>query len=190
MTLGVAVLGSIAFLLGSAPARSDSASPTNPVCWKTPRIYHPGGAKGLEIEHAAARVLQVRNVAATLGQPRTLSPNGAYAFSYSERANPGPPSGSTMVSLRVFNEKHTLLSLEADDVRSLQSPRWVNEKLIYFRLWLSRLAGVDVLVDVEEGRIVRMEAFSDGGTLWRQARDSCASEQHIPECDNACVTLK
>ena len=50
-------------------------------------------------------------------------------------------------------------------------PLSLNKKLISFRLWLSRLGGVDLLVDVERENVVWMEAFADGGTIWLQARE-------------------
>jgi hypothetical protein len=189
------VSGGLALLCGlgvlvSAARGDDSALHTNPVCWKEPRIYHPGGAYGAELESAGRRALQLSRLTTTLGQPRTLSPNRAYAFSYSERPNPEPPSGSTRVSLVVFKEKTHLLNVHADAVRSLEDPRWVNEKLISFRLWLSRRAGVDVLIDVEQESVVRMEAFADGRIIWEQARESCKAVPHVAACDETCTTLE
>jgi hypothetical protein len=186
---GAAILGSLSLLVAPADSAA-SVRYTNPICWKEARIYHPGGADAVEIEKAGARVLRLQHVTGTLGHPRSLSPSGGYAFHYSEHANAGPPSGSTRVSLLVFKEKDYLLSVEADQVQSLQHARWLNEKLVSFRLWLGRLAGVDVLLDVEEERIVRMEAFRDGRILWEQARESCKAVPHIAACDETCTSLK
>lgn len=164
---------------------------TNPICWKEPRIYHPGGAEAVEIESEAARVLRVRHLVAPLGQPRMVSANGAYAFQYSEDPIVGGPSGSSRVSLRVFKEADYLLSVEAEGVQAMRDIAWVNDKLLYFRLWLGRLAGADVLLDVEEERVVRMEAFRDGMILWQEARESCqAAPQLFPACSETCTTLR
>jgi hypothetical protein len=189
MRVEAALLCSLGLLIVSARG-DDSVRHTNPVCWKEPRIYHPGGAQAAELESAAKRILQLGHLTAQLGEPHTLSPNRAYAFHYSEQPNPGPPSGSTRVSLVIFKEKSYLLSVRADAAFSLQDPRWVNEKLISFRLWLGRLGGVDVLVDVEQESVVRMEAFADGRILWEQARASCKAVPHVAECDETCTSLE
>jgi hypothetical protein len=186
--VGVALLGSLGFLVSPVQA-DDSASYTNPICWKEPRIYHPRGDHAAELESAGKRALQLTRLTAALGQPRTPSPNRAYAFCYSEQPNLGAPSGSTRVSLSVFKEKSYLLSAQADAVLSLQDPRWVNEKLIFFRLWLSRLGGVDVVLDVDQESIVRMEGFADGRLVWEQARESCKAVPHIAACDEPCTSL-
>jgi hypothetical protein len=185
---GVVLLG-ICMLVSPATGE-DFGSHTNPVCWKEPRIYHPGGARAAELEGVAKRVLQLGRAKGTLPQPQTLSRNGAYAFHYSERPEPGAPSGSTKVALLVFKERPYLLSVQADAVQSLQDPLWLNEKLISFRLWLSRLGGVDLLVDVEQENVVWMEAFADGGTIWQQARESCNAVPHVAVCDEPCTSLK
>jgi hypothetical protein len=173
------------------PVGGDDTVPyTNPVCWKEPRLYHPGGAYGAELEGAAKRALHITRVNTMIGPPLTFSPNRAYAFRLSEEPNAGPPSGSTRVSLLVFKERSYLLSIQADEVFSLQDPRWVNEKLVWCRLWLSRLGGVDVLFDVEQEVIVRMEAVADGRILWEQTRESCKPLPHAAACDEPCTSLK
>jgi hypothetical protein len=183
------LLGSVGLLIASANG-DDTVPGTNPVCWKEPRLYHPRGTYGTNLEASANRALHLARVTARLAPPFTISPNGAYAFRLSEDPNPGPPSGSTRVSLLVFKERRYLLSVRADQVFSLQEPRWVNEKFIFFRLWLGRLGGVDVLLDVEHEKILHMEAVADGRLLWEQARESCKAVPHVPACNEACVNLE
>jgi hypothetical protein len=187
---GAVALAALGLALAPARGGEPTAGSSHPLCWTAPRIHHPGGAMAAELEAAAARALRIERVAGPLEPPHTLSPNGAYAFRLGEQPLPGPPSGATRVSLLVFTEQPTLLALQADGVRSLQDVRWLNEKLVAFRLWLSRLGGVDALLDVEQERIVWMEAFADGATLWQQARESCRAAPALPGCDAACVTLE
>ena len=178
MRVGRTTLGSLVLLVGSGcPTEADPSG--NPICWKEPRIYHPGGANAAELETTAKRLLRFSHRTGALPHPRTLSPNGAYALHYSEQHDPEAPSRANSVSLLVFNEKSELLSLQADGVFSLVD-----------LLWLGRLAGVDVLWDVEEEAVIRIEGVADGRILWEQARESCHALPHVPACNEACTTLK
>lgn len=63
--------------------------------------------------------------------------------------------------------------------------------MLYFRLWLGRGAGADVIVDVEKEKVIYTEAVADGGILWQQAHESCKAWEGTPDaCQVACYPLK
>jgi hypothetical protein len=120
---------------------------------------------------------------------RVLSPNGAYAFHLSLRPQVGP-SGNTRATLRVFTEQTEALQIEAEDIQNMLDVKWLNEKLIFFRLWIGKLAGVDVVLDVEQDKVVLTEVVADGRLLWEQAKEYCAANPKAANCTRPCVALE
>ena len=165
------------------PARPPDFWP-RPVCWKEPRIYHPGSALA-DFERMAKQALKLERVTGAIPKSATLSPNGAYAFHRSEQAQKAPP-GATHVRLLVFTEKPELLRLDVSGVQNLGDAKWLNEKLIYLRVWLGRLGGVDVILDVERDRFVLLEPMADGRLAWEQMRVDCKANPDFPECKAVC----
>jgi hypothetical protein len=163
------------------PARPAQIAPS-PICWAKPRLYHPGGKFEDEFKELARKAFRLERVAGTIPKNATVSPNGAYAFHQSETNQ----SGLSNVRLVVFTEKQKLLKFEANGVFSALDARWLNEKLISFRVWLSRQGGVDVILDVEQDRFVLMDAVADGRLLWEQVKESCKANPNFPECKAEC----
>ena len=170
-------------VLGLIPQTSVAPTYTNPACWDEPRIYQPQGESGAVFENAAQRSLKLDHISGSLERPHTPSPNRAYAFHQS-------PETGLHASLVVFKEKDYLLRIRADDARGLRDVRWINERLIFFRLWLGRIGGVDAIVDVETEVIVHMEAFETGDIAWQQSRDWCKARPTDADCTERCVNLK
>jgi hypothetical protein len=164
---------------------SASTPGSNPICWKAPRIYQPTGAFAGEIKLAAGDALKLQRVVGTLPKSSTLSPNGTYAFHQSQQPHPDR-AGSTKASLLISTETPRLLSVETSGVFNVVDTKWLNEKLIFFRVWLGRHHGVDVILDVEQDRFVLMEAIADGRLLWEQANEACKANPNFPECKAVC----
>jgi hypothetical protein len=183
----IAVTAAVYAVLGVAPSPS---SASNPNCWGEPRIYHPAGAYADELETAAAKHVRLRRVRGAVPAEHQLSPNGAYAFHRAEHAHAEGRSGSTTVTVTIFTEADELLEVHASDVWNMTNVKWLNEKLIFFRVWLSRIGGVDLVVDVEQDAIIYKEAVADGRLPWEQAKESCKANPPIPACQERCVGLE
>jgi len=183
---GLVTIAAVALLFSTAPSRTMAS---NPICWSEPRLYHPAGEYARELRDAADRHLHIRRVAGSLPAERVVSPNGAYAFHRSERPLEGR-SGSTTATLAIFTEAGALLELEATDVWNMVDVKWLNEKLIFARVWLSRIGGVDLVLDVEQDKLVLTEAVADGRLLWEQAKASCQAAPTLPGCQEPCVPAR
>ena len=153
-----------------------------PRCWPEPRLHHPPMEK--DFRDKVEQRLQLRRVTENMPKGRTLSPNGAYAF-HEERVQ--RPDGSSVVTVKVFTESDELLEVRAENVKGVNHVQWVNEKLLFLRVWIGRLGGADVILDVERDRIILMETVMDGRLDWEQARASCTANPTLRGCTEPCV---
>ena len=100
------------------------------------------------------------------GEPR-ISPNGAYRATRVE----GP--GGALV-LEIDRERPAPLRLTVREIDARYGPRieWVNEKLLFVRVWWGRILGADLVIDVEVGAILYREMLHDGTIPFQQFRQA------------------
>ena len=151
----IATTGACVFFLAST-AFSDEPFHTRPNCWQEPRV------------HSAADLRPEPELLRTPGSLETavLSPNGAYGFRL--REIDGNAETPRRAILEVSIERPHLLQVVLEEVRSVEPPKWVNEKLLHLRVWWGRVAGTDYLLDVEAERFVLREGFGYGGIAFQQ----------------------
>jgi hypothetical protein len=79
-------------------------------------------------------------------------------------------SGPVDCTLTIYNERaeYLILSLKQCDERYGPKFHWINEKLLYVRVWWGRIVGTDIIVDVESSRIVYQEDVHDGVIPYQQ----------------------
>ena len=156
---------------------ADPVYHTHPDEWSEPRDFQT------PFEPCwADRVVLDRVAATRIEGERTFSPNKAYWFVVAppDTSKPGPWSAAVYV----FNEREHLIRLGFPDLGSgAPRPRWINEKLLYVRVWLGHVLGVDLILDVEKEQIVYREMTNDGSNAflqaqqvkeWRRSRSSIA----------------
>lgn len=131
-----------------------------PDCWTEVRNYQTDGndwdwPSRTSIDH----------VVVTKPEAVTLSPNGAYYFALTEEF----PRQSVLI----FAEKESLLRISFVDPKGLADVKWINERLLYMRVWWGRIAATDFVFDVEKERVVLTESTHDGGFRMQQYQEMC-----------------
>jgi hypothetical protein len=166
--LVVAVCTVLSGLAVVDPGAAPGAGHTPTACWAVPREYHErytgSFAKGL-ID--LAKHVRVESVPLSDPPTRTPSPNGAYWFAEElpDFTRPGPWT----TRLLVFNERRTLAQLSfIDHANGDIRANWVNEKLLFVRVWWGRIVATDLIFDVEKGRFVYREVLWHGLIAFQQ----------------------
>ncbi len=81
----------------------------------------------------------------------------------------GRPSGH----VTIYAEKDHLIDITFKELLGMSDVRWVNEKLIFMRVWWGRIEATDILFDVETEKVLYVETVTDGAQAMRQYRESC-----------------
>lgn len=151
---------------------------TPPHQWKEPRLFHWSLETSPDSLVYRSKPV-ISHVPGPLDSgPRVLSPNKAYWFSVSPAGCPG--AGTIPARLiHVFTERPAMLrlTLRDADCRYETSAHWVNEKLIFVRVWWGRQAGSDLLVDVESEELIYHELVHDGFIAFQQSRGQGSDEK-------------
>jgi hypothetical protein len=164
---GIAFLGLAAWLVGCT---SMPKPPTDqragwpglpPDCWTQSRTYQTD-----DDEYGWASSTKLEHIATVKPAAVTLSPNHAYYFALS-KDQPGQP-------LVVFAEKDHSIRISFTDAMAVNDVRWINEKLLYMRVWWGRIAATDLVFDVEQERMILSESTHDGAIAMEQYREGCA----------------
>ncbi|MBE7541987.1 MAG: hypothetical protein M9913_23155 [Bryobacteraceae bacterium] len=163
-------------LVAAGMAQTDFHTP--PDQWKAPRLFHLGVETSPDNSVYRSRPVIGHVLRPLDGAPRVLSPNKAYWFSVSPAGC--PDAGATPArTIHVFTERPAILELTLGkaDCRYETSAKWVNEKIIFVRVWWGRLAGSDLLVDVETEKILYHEIVQDGAIAFQQSRGQGSDEK-------------
>ena len=168
----LSVLWFLAALLAVATESIGQTFHTSPACWKESRISHHGPARS-GVANLGERIT-VDRTDTQLPKEVIYSPNRAYAASvkHPDRSRPGPWNAEVLVD----NERAYLVRIKLTDLRTIQEMKWLNEKLLFLRVWWGRIEGTDFIVDVERESIIYEERFTDGAIAFRQFQQ-CKSEQ-------------
>lgn len=139
---------------------------TSPACWQEPRIFHQG-----TLPHALQAMVSITRTTASLpAREGIVSPNRAYV------AYPGPRLIGDSAVITVDTERLAHLRILVAGVTGPLAPRWVSEKLLFFRAVQGRVQFTDVLVDVELGRPIYVESARDGTLAFEQFREACLGQ--------------
>ena len=140
---------------------------TRPDKWAEPRLYHGS------FDHKYVDRISISRIALVdVNEPKVISPNKAYWFSvhYPDRMKPGPYD----FRADIYNERDYLVRLHVSDIGNYKTKvRWINEKLLYARVWWGRVKGVDFILDVESETVIYKEDVYEGGLpfqQWQQAK--------------------
>ena len=178
-----------ALFAGLACSIPAAAQHTNPLCWDAPRIFAASADETRHAQRDLKSILTIDRVKAPLPSPFELSSDKAYAFHLQQAAITGMWSGATRSEVLIFVEEPTLLRLTFSPVWSVQEVHWVNERLLFLRVWTGRARAMDLLVDVEKGTIVYRQPVVDGAVLQQQAKESCRVLKSDPVCHPDCRTI-
>lgn len=131
-----------------------------PDCWTEVRIF-----QGDDDDWDWSSRTRIERVLATRSDAATLSPNGAYYFAFA-----GELPDRTLL---IFAEKDHFIQMSFTGSRGLADVKWINERLLYLRVWWGRVAATDLVFDVENERMVLTESVHDGENAMEQYRDMC-----------------
>ncbi|MGA1871406.1 MAG: hypothetical protein ACMUJM_22990 [bacterium] len=132
-----------------------------PDCWKESRIVHKIDSwQKLKENFKIERIKLDKAVKFT-----NISPNKGYSFK-KEGFRPE-------VTISIYAEKDHLIVITISDVHGVSDINWINEKLLFIRIWWGRIAIDDVIFDVENELIVYTEPAVDGYLAYQQAEESC-----------------
>ena len=144
---------------------------TTPDKWKEPRPFHQPLDSSIDGKAYQARVKVGPSSAQVPLEGRVLSANKAYWF-YAD--NPGceglDGARRRPRAIDIFTERPSLLRLTLidTDCRYAGEVRWISEKLLFVRLWWGRVLGSDLILDVEQERVLYHELVNDGGLAFIQ----------------------
>jgi hypothetical protein len=76
----------------------------------------------------------------------------------------------------IYNDRDYLVRLTVSGIYGNYEPeiRWINEKLLYVRIWWGRIKGADLILDVEDQTVIHKEDIHWGiipFQQWHQAKD-------------------
>lgn len=144
----------------------DLAEPfhTSPACWSEPRVYQQGSPPAAL--RGQVSLLWTRPPA--IESEPIASPNGAYG------ARSGPVDGGSAVVIDV--ERSVPLVVRFEAATEAPTPTWVSESLLFVRVPWGRVEYSDLLIDVEEGRLVYEEGSRFGVAAFEQYRDACLGQ--------------
>ena len=141
---------------------------TTPDKWKEARIFQSPAEKPW-----SQRVVLEKKQGQSAIAEKIHSPNKAYWFcvSITDVTDSTPCTGK----VTIYNEREYLLELNILQMRCswLPKAKWINEKLIYIRVWLGRVLAIDLIIDVEEETIIYKEMTHWGSIpfiQWQQAK--------------------
>jgi hypothetical protein len=159
--------------LAGAPASQPPAPRfhTDPACWTEPRT-HQVGPPPRELRERVR--ISWRRLPEPPMDESARSPNGAYRLWVRN-----PPAGAETTSSAVAIvdvERDELLTIELDKVAAGIAPTWINEKLVFVRVWWGRSIGTDLVIDVEAGAVLYQEAIDAGTLAFEQYREACAGQ--------------
>jgi hypothetical protein len=161
----------IVWLLGLCTViGSDAEWHTSPDQWSEPRVFHCPFD-----EQFASRISLDRCAAPTRLPERHMSANKAYWFAtiLPDRTKGGPWNTDVLV----FTERDYLLRIRLRDIHYCRDIGWVNEKLVRIRVWWGRICATDLIVDVEQERIIYREMVWDGGIAFQQFQEAKKNPQ-------------
>jgi len=154
----------IAVFLLSGIASADNSWPgLPPDCWTEPRIVHTHDGdrwKKLKENFKIDRIRPEKPI-----RFENVSPNKGYSYKQ-EGFRPA-------VTITINAEKEHVTVLSISQVYGVSDIKWINEKLLFMRIWWGRIAIDDVIFDVEREALVYTEPAVDGYQAFQQYQDSC-----------------
>ncbi len=141
---------------------------TPPDKWKEPRIFHAEFDKDYENRISVSNVELDKKILEENEREKNYSPNKAYWYLVNspDTMKPGPWTAEIIV----FNERDYFIEIKLIDYAATYKTtiEWINEKLLYIRFWLGRIAGIYFIFDIEKEKVIIKEMFWDGHQAFQQ----------------------
>ena len=136
---------------------------TDPSGWSAPRLFHTI----FEEEYEDRIILSMGEYPNVLPEA-VYSGNGAYYFLLVEPDFERSGPWSTRIVINAEQEEPILIDLIDHSSYSVVV-KWINEKLLFGRIWWGRVLGTDFVFDVEARRMIFKEMVNDGCIPYQQS---------------------
>lgn len=147
---------------------------TPPDQWEKPRLYHTEFDVAIEDQ-----VLLGRDIAEVSVDAIEFSANKAYFF-HVLRPNTSE-TGPWDTVLSVDNERAGLLQVVLKSHSSSNvDVKWINEKLLFIRVWWGRVVGTDLILDVEREAFIYREQIHSGNIVFQQWKEGAQRLNNLP----------
>lgn len=133
-----------------------------PDCWTQPRAVHTNEETD---DYVSKHISITKNTVIEVKQLEYVSPNKGYSFSYVDDR----PDG--MITINA--EKHHFTVIELKNIFGLSEIKWVNENLVFFRIYLGQEVFIDVLFNVESERIIFSQSGRNSKSAMQQFEQGC-----------------
>ncbi len=164
-TMKFPILLAACMLLLIAASAAMTAQPF-PENWKEARNYHQPFDYSYADRINLGRVGEMPDFAEPVA-----SPNGGYSFTAFYPDYSQEPEWSTIIYINT--ERDSLLRLSLINHNNARPEiRWINEKLLFIRVWWGRTVGTDMVLDVEHGEFAYREMVIWGEILFQQYKES------------------
>ena len=126
--------------------------------WREPIIFHTE----FQDEYSKRFILKrYYGISSSITLGRALSTNEIYC---ADIITSDITSDSIYVTkIHIHTGKDYMLSIELIDHKpNLPEIRWVNEKLLFVRVWWGKVLGSDFIIDIEKEKIIYKDMINDG----------------------------
>ena len=134
-----------------------------PDCWKDGRNIHYSNedSHGMIKENVSIERTQIEPEGA-----KVYSQNKGYYF-----IKEGFRGNATIT---IYAEKEHYWKITISKTFGAGDPKWINEKLLYIRIWWGRIAFDDIIYDVENENVILSESGTDAFIAHQQFLEGCA----------------
>lgn len=154
----------IVLVISRAAQAYDGYPGLPPDCWKESRVVAVDDSPLLR-DNLAKRVTIDKVPVTTPEKFDFISPNKAYSFKATKDGR--------NESILIYAEKDHLVKINIYKIYFVDDLKWINEKLLFFRIWWGRMLATDIIFDVEKEIIAYSEAAMDGSNVFVEYDDKC-----------------
>jgi len=130
--------------------------------WREPRNFHE------EFDATFGdRISIIGKGTSILSEESVLSPNGSHhleILELTERTN------NTVIM--ISTDKTVTILLKETYPNFPTRVRWINEKLVFIRVWWGRILGTDLIFDTDRSEFIYKEMVVDGTLLFQQTKQA------------------
>jgi hypothetical protein len=141
----------------------------SPDCWQDVRAYHGLPDSNFDYRKhfsvSKQQKLRVDTAAASSEAFDNLSPNNGYSFNVSVKR----PSAV----IKIDSEKSYILIVNFNNIFGLSDAKWINENIVYVRMFLGRELFFDILYHVESEIVIHSQQGRQSDQIINQYRESC-----------------
>jgi len=162
--VSVKSFAALLLIVAAVATANDNYPGLPPDCWSEPRNVHSGHPDSWEL---LDKNLAYSHVSVAPEGKKEFSPNKGYYF-----VTEGFRGDS---SVAIFSEKEEFWKLAFKEVFYGADPKWINENLLFIRVYWGRIALQDIIVNVEQEKIIYTESGGDEYIAFNQFKEGCKS---------------